>query len=66
MPPWSGYGDSHSEHVRILEAVERRDTRLAIDCLKDHLNRSHEIIDSVLDRREFAITPVPENASVTA
>ncbi len=60
------YDDSHGEHVRILEAVERRDTGLALDCLKDHLNRSHEKIDSVLDRREFASTPVPENASVTA
>ncbi len=60
------YDDSHGEHVRILEAVERRDTGLALDCLKDHLNRSHEKIDSVLDRREFASMPVLENVGVTA
>ena len=60
------YDDSHGEHVRILEAIERRDTGLALDCLKDHLNRSHERIDAVLVRREFAGTPVPENTSVTA
>lgn len=60
------YDDSHGEHVRILEAVERRDVGLALDRLKDHLNRSHEKIDFALDRRNSANTPVPEKATVSA
>ena len=60
------YDDSHGEHVRILEAVECRDVGLALDRLKDHLNRSYEKIDSVLDRQDLANAPVPEMAAVSA
>ena len=60
------YDDSHGEHVRILEAVERRDAGLALDRLKDHLNRSHEKFGSVLDRRNLASTPFPERDAASA
>lgn len=45
-------GAPHAEHLRIVEAVERRETDAAVALMKQHLAASTERVRAELDRRE--------------